>query len=84
MADKTIQRRTPRSVPLEAPTDFEINDQGTLVLFRACTAAAKEWFRENVHAEPYQFFGSACAVDHRCARNLVNGIEAEGFVISAQ
>ena len=58
--------------------DFQINDQGTLVLVRPCTAAAKVWIDENVQKDAQAFCG-AVVVEHRYARDLIEGILAAGF-----
>ena len=34
-------------------SDFQITDQGTIILIRPLNAAARQWLDENVVAEPW-------------------------------
>ena len=43
------------------------------------TKKAKKWLTENTNAESWQWFGFGLCVDHRCAPNLIQGIEEAGF-----
>jgi hypothetical protein len=63
-------------------TDFRILDHGTVVVILPMSQTAHDWVEENVIAEPWQWFGGALGVDHRCARDLIDGITAAGFQIS--
>jgi len=60
--------------------DFEISDQGTLVLFRPLTAAADEWVKENVDPKA-QWFGGALVVEHRYAADLLQGVKDDGLEV---
>ena len=62
--------------------DFHISDHGTVILIRPVSEAAHQWVEENVVVEPWQWFGGALGVDHRFARDLLDGIAAAGFEIS--
>lgn len=59
--------------------DFTAIDQGSIVMLRPNTDAAREWMDENVHAESWQWQGDFLCIDHRMAQPLLDGIEAEGF-----
>ena len=63
-------------------SDFQIADQGTIILIRPLTEAACQWLDENVVAEPWQWVDGALAVEPRLARDLVAEIVAAGFEIS--
>ena len=54
--------------------NFDINDQGTLVLFTPLDDAATQWWNENVGAG--QTFGNSFVVEHRYAQDIYNGISA--------
>lgn len=57
--------------------DFGITDHGSIWLIRPLTEAAQEWVDENVAVESW--FGTAFAVEHRYAVDIVNGIVEAGF-----
>ena len=61
--------------------DVTILDQGTVVLFRINTDAA-EAFVEDVHLENWQWNGDhGLAVDHRCAGDLIAGMQDDGLTV---
>ena len=70
-------------------SDFQIADQGSIILIRPLSEAARQWLDElepapakaGVVAEPWQWVEGALAVDHRFARDLVQEIAAAGFEI---
>ena len=68
---------------METPdmSDVQIADQGSIILIRPLSEAARQWLDENVVAEPGQWVDGALAVDHRFARDLVDEIAAAGFEI---
>ena len=61
--------------------DFEITNEGTVVMVKPLTDEAKEWVDENVHTEGWQWMCGAFACAHRMAGDLISGIEAEGFTL---
>jgi hypothetical protein len=63
-------------------SDFQITDQGTIILIRPLNEAARLWLDENVVSEPWQWIDGALAVDHRLARDLIQEIEVAGFTIT--
>lgn len=67
--------------PPAREADFLINDQGTIVLLTPQSEAAKAWATEHIHAEPWQMFGPAYAIDHRFAQAILDGIEADGLTV---
>ena len=54
--------------------EFDIRNEGSLVLFTPLDDAAKEWWEENV--ESAQTFGPAYVVEHRYASGIIEGISA--------
>jgi hypothetical protein len=44
--------------------------------------AAPAWLDGNVTPEPWQWRGGALSIEHRCAVDLIQAIEAAGFNIS--
>ena len=67
---------------------FEVSDRGASVVgIVPLTAKAREWVKENVYAEPWQWLGDTLCVDHRYADDLLTGIEeafgAEAFQVWA-
>jgi hypothetical protein len=62
--------------------DFTIEDQGTVVLFRANTPVAKAWWEEHVpEAPPECRRGDWIVADHRPAQTVVDVLASEGFSI---
>ena len=54
--------------------EFEINNQGTLILFTPLTDNAKQWWTDNVDPD-CQTFGNAYCVEHRYAQDIIEGIK---------
>ena len=63
-------------------SDFQIADQGTIILIRPLNAAARQWLDENVVSEPWQWVQGALCVETRFARDLLSEIEEAGFVVT--
>ena len=59
-------------------TDFTIQNEGSILLFRPLTDAAREWLKENVQ-EDAQWFGDALVVECRYAGDLAVGMLAAGL-----
>ena len=57
--------------------NFEVRDEGTVVLIIPMTEFAKKWIDENVQVDSWQWLGQGFAVDHRCAEDLLQGLQAE-------
>ena len=62
-------------------SDFQITDQGSILLIRPLNPAARQWLDENVVAEPWQWVQGALCVD-ALARDLIIEIEQAGFEIT--
>lgn len=61
--------------------DFEILDQGSVVLFTPMSDRAKQFTDENIHTESWQWVGGAFAVEHRFAEILIGELPEFGFEI---
>jgi hypothetical protein len=59
--------------------DFTVRDEGTIIMLRPNTDAARDWLDENVQSESWQWQGMFLCIDHRVAQPLIDGIEEEGF-----
>lgn len=66
------KRRTP---------DVLVRNEGTVFVFCPLTERALAWIDENVHTEPWQWFGSALVVEHRSAWGLAVGMNDSGLVL---
>lgn len=56
--------------------DFEINDQGTIVLFTPMNDAARAQLVENTDGT---WWGPSLVVEYRYAQDLANGLANNGF-----
>jgi hypothetical protein len=59
--------------------DFEVQDEGTIVLIRPTSKAASEWIEEHI-PDDAPWFGNALAVEHRYAGDIVCGMMEDGLV----
>lgn len=64
--------------PLFGVADVEVSNHGSLVLFRPRTPGARVWLMENVNRSAH-WSGPQLVVEHRFARALIEGLDAEGF-----
>ena len=60
--------------------DFSIQNEGTIYLVHPQTAAAEDWFADNIPDDAQQF-GRALVVEHRFIRDLVAGITNDGLTV---
>jgi hypothetical protein len=59
-------------------TDVQVENHGSIFLFRPLSEAGKNWLHENTNGE---WFGNALAVEHRYAADLAIGIREEGLCL---
>lgn len=64
----------------ESETDFLVQNEGTIYLFRPLTTAAAAHLEENVQ-EDAQWIGGALVVEHRYAPALAVALKEEGFTL---
>lgn len=62
--------------------DLLVRDEGTVVVFRPATDAAKEWVAENIVSEPWQWLGGRLAVDHRYADSIIQSAAYDGLEVA--
>ena len=61
-------------------TDIYVRNEGTIVLFTPYSEPAQDWCNENL-PEDCATFGDAYVVEHRYARDIMQGIANEGLVM---
>lgn len=61
--------------------DIQVENHGSIFLFRPLTPRAFAWIDENVQPEPSQWFGEAVAVEHRFALDLTTGMQSAGLAV---
>ena len=64
-----------------SPSDFIVENHGSIFLLRPVSAAASDWVSEHI-PEDAQWFGDAVAVEHRYIGDIVRGIQNDGFMVS--
>jgi hypothetical protein len=63
-------------------SDVLITGGGTIYVFTALTAIAKQWVEENIHIEGHMILGAGFACEHRYAGDLVAGMQHAGLRVS--
>jgi hypothetical protein len=61
--------------------DFHVVNGGSIFLLHPITREARDWADKNIHAEPWQHFGNAIAVEHRFILDIIEGIKADGLEV---
>lgn len=61
---------------------FRVRNEGSIFLVQPLDAQARIWLEEHVDLDDAQWFGSALAVEHRYAYDLIDGILDDGFALS--
>ena len=59
--------------------DFQVRDEGTLVLLWLISDQAEAWGKEHL-PEDAMTWGSAIVIEHRYASDIVAGLAADGLV----
>lgn len=59
-------------------TDFEIHDQGNIILLQPLTSNARDWIENNLDSEALTF-DETIAVEPRHIIGVLNGIAADGL-----
>ena len=62
--------------------DFEIANEGAIVLFTPLTERARRWVEANV-AEDRQWFGPFLMIENAFAQVLVHGMFIDGLLLGA-
>lgn len=61
--------------------DIRLENYGSVTMLRPLTEDGRDWMRENVQAESWQWFGGALAAEPRMCVAVVDGAEADGLMI---
>jgi hypothetical protein len=61
--------------------DIDVVDLGTIWSFRPVSDEGKQWIKENVFSEPWQWLGSVLGVDRRMALELYDIMCQEGLSV---
>jgi hypothetical protein len=77
MSSSSVVPITPDVTP-----DILVQNEGTVFVFCPITSQGKEWVSENVHSEPWQWFGDVLVVEHRFAWGLAQGMKDAGLVLA--
>jgi hypothetical protein len=62
--------------------DLHVVNSGSLVGLTPCTQTAKDWVRDNVTAEPWQWLGITLYVEPRFAEHLIEALQADGLTVA--
>lgn len=60
--------------------DLQVENHGTIFLFRPVSRTGKEWLEEITNEES-QWFGDALAVEHRYAWDLAQAAQGDGLEV---
>lgn len=63
------------------PIDFYVANHGTIFTFEPRTTEAKVWWADHVDPEAMQV-ADAFVVEHRFARDIADGIAADGLALA--
>ena len=61
-------------------TDFEVNDQGSIVLLTPMTESATDWVADNLPSDAMTF-GLSIVIEHRYAQDILAGISDDGLTV---
>jgi hypothetical protein len=61
--------------------DIQVENHGSIIMFRPMTDEATDWLNEHVESEGWQWFGGALAVEPRYAGDLADGARADGLEV---
>ncbi len=59
-----------RAIAAEMLADIEIEDGGSIYLFKPLTDAGRDWLHEHTETESWQWWNGALVVEHRYAGQL--------------
>lgn len=60
--------------------DVQIENHGSVYLFRPLTAEAEEWLSEHVSPDA-TYWGESLVVEHRYAHDLADGMSSDGLEV---
>lgn len=62
--------------------DIAASAAGSVLTLAARSPAGAEWIAANLDFEPWQTFGGAVVVDHRCGPDVLAGALADGLYVT--
>ena len=66
------------------PPDFLVENHGSILLLRPLTLLATDWIEEHIGQENgFQPYFPTVVVEHRYIADIVEGIQNDGWVVSA-
>lgn len=80
-AGSTDPRLGGGEIPPSSSIDVEVENHGSVFMFRPRTELAKEWVAAHVQLEDWQWMGGAFAVEHRYAGDLALGMIDAGLEV---
>lgn len=63
-------------------TDFRLSNHGSICILFAVTAAAQQWVAEHLPEDAQTWGRNGTVVEPRYVGDIVDGIEADGMVVS--
>ena len=79
-----LQHAAPKhrfTTPPAPSYDVRVAHSGSISLVTPLSTAAREWVRDNVETEGWQWLGGALAVEPRYVDNLLHGMEGAGLTV---
>ena len=63
--------------------DINVQNEGNIFLLHPQSEAGQQWIDENIGTgEGTTYFGNALVVEHRYVANVVEGMQADGLLVS--
>lgn len=69
---------------MKTTVDLRFENQFSIVLIRPLTVKGKEWIKEHLIVEPWQWCGGAVACEPRSAAEICIGAKSDGIRITAE
>jgi hypothetical protein len=79
--DARPARAKASDLPVDSP-DVLFSNEGTVCTFEPISDVAKDWIREHVQSEPWQWLAGRLAVEHRCASELIEAMRDDGLTVA--
>ena len=74
-----------RGTMMTSSADFLVGECGGMRSFSPMTQAAREACEDGTIAiEPWQMLGGSVMVDHRMASDLIQSLQADGFIVAEE
>ena len=61
--------------------DFTIHNEGSIFMITPNTQLAKDWVKDNLPLEPWQWLGHSFSVEHRYIGEIYQSMLDEGFEV---